>query len=307
MMTTHTEDTRISPVNCNTTAGSGHFGDITYTVGGVRFTMKPIPAVANGIIGDNLDGDNKPHTVSLTAYLIGETQVTQELWQAVMGNNPSFFTGSSEGTEIQCQRPVECINWYCALAFCNKLSILLGLESCYTVIKNRQPIDFAALTVDAIPSSHDSDWNNAVLDMSKNGFRLPTEAEWEWAARGGATGDNSTWGIAEIEAPLEEYAWTLETGDCKTHEVKKKKPNGYGVYDMIGNVWEWCWNWYDENTPAAGQTDPLGVADGTDRTFRGGSWGDDAYDATAAVRRAAKPEDDNFTIGFRLAVRRNDE
>lgn len=278
-------------------------GDMVYTVGGISFTMKLIPSVTNGHIGDRHDADNKPHTVSLASYRIGETLITQELWLAVMGNNPSFFTGSPAKKEVQSKRPVDCINWYQAIAFCNKLSIALGLEPCYTVSVNGEPIDLQILTADSIPASNNADWNNVVLDMSKSGFRLPTEAEWEWAARGGSNSDDSMWGEVESGIDMEEYAWILENSDSKTHEVKKKKPNGYGLYDMIGNVMEWCWDWYDENTPADGQTNPAGAVYGSFRTLRGGCWGTDAFESAIAARCGVEPGKDNFVFGVRVVCR----
>ena len=276
--------------------------DITYDIAGIEFTMKGIAAV-DASLGHNDYNDNKPHTVSLSAYLIGETEVTQELWQAVMGNNPSWFDGSSgkkpaEG-EAQGKRPVEKVNWYHAIAFCNKLSIKLGLEPCYTVTVGGNPVDFAALTFDQIPTGNNADWNNAELDMNKKGFRLPTEAEWEWAAKGGT---DDKWAGTNTETELTNYAWYYSNSGDKTHEVKKKDPNGYGLYDMSGNVFEWCWDWYG-TIPASLGADYAGPASGAHRVLRGGYWNSNAGSCTVGYRNGFSPDFRNRILGFRLACR----
>ena len=265
--------------------------DKTYTVGSVEFTMKGIAAV-DAQLGHNDYGTNKPHTVSLSAYLIGETEVTQELWHAVMGNNPSGFQGSGNlpaADETQEKRPVENVNWYHAIAFCNKLSIKLGLEPCYEVKVEGNPVNFENLNFDQIPTTDNTDWNDAKLDMNKKGFRLPTEAEWEWA------GTNT-------EAELKNYAWYYSNSGYKTHEVKKKASNGYGLYDMSGNVWEWCWDWYDA-LPASLGADYAGPASGSYRVIRGGSWDSGADGCTVGLRNYYSPGNRSISLGFRLACR----
>ena len=264
--------------------------DKTYTVKGISFTMKKIAAVTGksvghpDIVGYTGANDNKPHSISLSAYFIGETEVTQELWQAVMGNNPSWFKGSSnppDGDEEQEKRPVENMDWYKAISFCNELSKACGLEPCYTEI--------------------DIEENNAVCDFNKNGFRLPTEAEWEWAAMGGK---DYKWAGTDSESELGNYAWYKSNSNEKTHQVKMKSPNGYGLYDMSGNVFEWCWDWYKNSTPAGGQ-DPTGAESGNMRVMRGGSYNN--YSSTHNIHRAyrapVKP-DENYSIGgLRVACR----
>ena len=285
---------------CSNGSGSGggtgtpSSADKTYMVSGISFTMKGIAAVTNGSIGHT----NAPHTVSLSAYLIGETEVTQELWQAVMGNNPSNFQGSSNppaNGEEQGKRPVEKVNWYQCIAFCNKLSKLCNLDPCYTV----SGVDFDVLNFGGIPTSSNNDWNKAVCDWSKNGFRLPTEAEWEWAAKGGTS---DKWAGTNVANELKDYAWYEANSGGKTHEVKKKLPNGYGLYDMSGNVYEWCWDWYDENMPPGGQ-DPTGADSGHFRVERSGSWNSHAEGVPRAFRGFNNPESRVNNIGLRLACR----
>ena len=285
---------------CPNAAGGNSGGSITppastdkiYTVGGISFTMKGIAAVTGKSVGHGDESDNAPHTVSLTAYRIGETEVTQELWQTVMGNNPSNFSGSPESGEAQEKRPVECVNWYHAIAFCNKLSKACNLEPCYTVTG----VDFDALTFDDIPTSNNSNWNNAVCDWSKKGFRLPTEAEWEWAAMGGK---DYKWSGTNVESELKDYAWY---GGDKTHEVKKKQSNGYGLYDMSGNVWEWCWDRYGTLLNPLPE-DYSGAASGSYRVDRGGSWYFNAGYAARAYRGNSLPGYRLSDLGLRVVSR----
>ena len=198
-------------------------------------------------------------------------------------------------------RPVERVSWYDCIAFCNKLSLKLGLEQCYTVTVGGNPIDFSTLAYNAIPAIDNADWNNTAFDGSKNGFRLPTEAEWEWAAKGGT---DDKWAGTDTKSKLKNYAWYNANSGSKTHEVKKKKqPNGYDLYNMSGNVQEWCWDWYSASTPASGQTDPIGVEDGTFRIIRGGSWYDNEDKAACAYRNGNKPFDTSTSRGFRVVCR----
>ena len=264
--------------------------DKTYTVNSVNFTMKDIAAVTNGTLGHaDYSYNNAVHTVSLSAYLIGETEVTQELWEKVMGNNPSAH-------QEYTKRPVEKVSWYHAIAFCNKLSKACGLEPCYWV----NGVNFDTLTFDDIPTSSNYYWNNAICYWNKNGFRLPTEAEWEWAAKGGKS---DKWPGTNVERELKDYAWYKANCGWTTHEVKKKLPNGYGLYDMSGNVRDWCWDRYENSTPADGQTDPTGPASGFLRVERGGSGYDDADHVACAYRSVNSPAVWNGYLGLRVVCR----
>ena len=247
-------------------------GDRTYRVNGVSFTMKPIAAVQGAVLGDNSLRDTQEHSVSLSAYYIGQTEVTQELWRAVMGSNPSEFTASVKN-------PVEQVSWYDCIEFCNELTAeIMGEEHCVYTIRG----------------------SSVTADFSQKGFRLPTEAEWEYAAMGGRS---HKYAGTNNDASLKDYAWYDSNSGGKTHEVGTKQANKYGIYDMSGNVWEWCWDWYSSSTPSGGQSDPTGAASGLNRVERGGSWFYDADFAARACRVSSNPGDRYSFLGLRLAVR----
>jgi len=266
-------------------------------VNGVKFTMKSVDAVTNKSIGHGDDQDNKPHNVSLSAYLIGETQVTQELWEKVMGSNPSWFNGTYNkvpvGTEVQAKRPVEQVSWFDCIVFCNELTKKVNngsdKECVYTV---------GGHTYGAADAAEEKE---PLMDMSRKGFRLPTEAEWEWAAKGGK---EDRWAGTDKTETLADYAWYDANSSYKTHQVKLKQPNGYGLYDMSGNVWEWCWDWHgslDKPVPK----DYTGAAFGIYRVKRGGSWGDQVQFTACAYRGDdTMPNDrDCANLGLRVVCR----
>jgi formylglycine-generating enzyme required for sulfatase activity len=215
-------------------------------VKGGTFTMG-----CTGEQGSDCDGDEKPaHSVTLGDYYIGETEVTQAQWRAVMGNSPSDFTDCDE-----C--PVEQVSWYDMQDFISKLNSRSGGVR----------------------------------------YRLPTEAEWEYAARGGSLSKGYKYAGSN---DLNEVAWYDDNSGNKTHPVKKKKSNELGLYDMSGNVYEWCSDWKGSYSSGS-QTNPTGPNTGVIRVHRGGSWNYDARACRVSFRHNGGPDIRLNFLGFRLA------
>ncbi len=194
------------------------------------------------------DDEKIQHRVILSDYYIGETQVTQEQWETVMGNNPSTFKGE--------KHPVDNITWNCCQKFIKKLNSETGMK-----------------------------------------FHLPTEAQWEFAARGG----NKSQGFKYAGSnTLDDVAWYAGNSGKGTHPVKTKLANELGLYDMSGNVWEWCQDWYGSYKNSS-LSDPTGPSSGTDHVLRGGSWNDKAIHCRVAYREDDGP-DGPYYFGFRIAL-----
>jgi formylglycine-generating enzyme required for sulfatase activity len=218
-------------------------------------------------MGSNSNDNERPvHTVTVKTFHISKFEVTQREWVEIMGTNPANFKGDD--------LPVEQVSWYDAVEYCNKLSLKEGLNPAYR-----------------------GSGNSISCDFSASGYRLPTEAEWEYAARGGNkdpmsyeySGGNS----------VDAAGWYSGNSGGRTHPAGTKVPNSLGLYDMSGNVWEWCWDWYGSYSGSS-QTDPRGASSGTYRGLRGGSWFNSAQYLRSAVRVNDTPSYRNNNLGFRL-------
>jgi formylglycine-generating enzyme required for sulfatase activity len=249
------------------------------------------------IMGSNdaADWNAQPaHSVTLTSgFYMGKYQVTQEQYEAVMGVNPSYFQGTSrlpETGEIQERRPVEQVSWYDAIVFCNKLSIKEGLTPAYRISGSTNPADWGTVT-----TNYNTAWDAVEIVSGSNGYRLPTEAQWEYACRAGTT---TAWYCA-MESELVNYAWYSANSGSKTHGVGKRTENAWGLYDMNGNVMEWCWDWWASYSSGA-ETDPAGPAVGSNRMIRGGGWDYPAANLRSAFRYNFYPYIPSYYVGFRL-------
>ncbi|MDR2942436.1 MAG: formylglycine-generating enzyme family protein [Treponema sp.] len=246
---------------------------------------------------DEGENDEKPvHEVTLTGFSMSKYEVTQAQYQAVMGSNPSYFDGVAgrkpASGEVQGNRPVENVSWYDAIVFCNKLSMAENLSPAYSISGSTNPADWGN-----VPESNNSTWNAVTIVSGSTGYRLPTEAQWEYAAKGG-NGSPGNYSYAGSNT-AGEVAWTSENSNDMTHEVGKKSPNDFGLYDMSGNVWEWCWDRYGDY-PSEAQIDPTGAASGSFRVNRGGSWNYYVVKARSVYRGTRLLYSGSNYIGFRL-------
>ncbi|MDD3913704.1 MAG: formylglycine-generating enzyme family protein [Bacteroidales bacterium] len=237
---------------------------IRFTVNGVTFEMIKVQGGTftmgcTSEQGSDCYGSEKPsHRVTVSSFYIGKYEVTQKLWEAVMGNNPSGFKGGN--------LPVEKVSWNDCQEFIRKLNSKTGKT-----------------------------------------FRLPTEAEWEYAARGGNKSNGYKYSGSNT---LRDVAWfgqwngnTYDNGNSgeKTHSVGSKSPNELGIYDMSGNVYEWCQDWYGDYSSGS-QTNPTGPSSGSSRVLRGGSWFNYARYCRVSNRNYDYPDCRYFNDGFRLIL-----
>ena len=240
------------------------------------------------------NSDQRPQRqVTLSAFRIGRYEVTQRQYRAVMGTNPSYFKKAVAG-ENAARLPVEQVSWYDAIIFCNRLSIMEELSPAYSINGSTNPDDWGAVPV-AWNDPLCAVWDTVLIVSGSTGYRLPTEAQWEYAACAGTSTAYSYGDTANGD-----YMWFGSNSGGITREVGKKLPNPWGLYDMHGNVWEWCWDWYG-TYPSRAETNPSGAVSGSNRVVRGGGWYDSTTLTRSAYRGSSFDRDGRYgDLGFRV-------
>jgi formylglycine-generating enzyme required for sulfatase activity len=236
-------------------------GERIVTTSGIE--MLRLPGGEFTLGDDQGEEDEKPaHRVRLSPFWIDANEVSQAVFQKLMGRNPSKSVGPD--------KPVERISWHVAIQFCNMRSRKEGFRPCYDLKTSR--CDFAA-----------------------DGYRLPTEAEWEYACRAGTA---TRWSFGDDDAGLANYGWFKGNAAKTTHPIRQKRPNPWGLYDMHGNVAEWCNDFYRDHYDPADRNDPQGPAAGEERVLRGGSWNGGAESCRSAARSGAPPGLADVCFGY---------
>jgi formylglycine-generating enzyme required for sulfatase activity len=217
---------------------------------------------------DRLDDEGPQTAVTISrGFWMGKYDVTQGEYLAVMGRNPSYFT-TNQGYSLDLTRPVETVSWFGATNYCGTLTQ-----------RERAAGRIATNSV----------------------YRLPTEAEWEYACRGW-TSTRFSYGDDPGYTNLTDYAWYSDNSGGMTHPVGHKLPNPWGLYDMHGNVWEWCQDWWSDSLPGGIAVDPQGPVTGSPRVIRGAYWDDFARDCRSAVRGGGDPGVSGSGLGFRVLL-----
>ncbi len=272
------------PVNSTTTIKAMAFkaGWTPSSISGASYIFGSIPGqmvyIPGGsfIMGDTRgvgeDEELPTHNVILNSFYMGVCEVTQAEYQTIMGSNPALGHGVGD------DYPVYNVNWYSAIKYCNLRSMDEGFTPVYTILGSTNPADWGT-----VPDyAYNETWNAAIYDMSANGYRLPTEAEWEYAARGASNYPDYLYSGSDESYAV---AWDNTISEGCSHPVGDRSPNALGLYDMSGNVFEWCWDWYStqyySNSPSS---NPTGANSGTDRVMRGGSWFHNSYCSRVAYR-----------------------
>ena len=250
----------------------------------------PAGSFTMGQVLDRVHYSVPEHTVTLDAFHIGTHEVTKELWDEVyvwaLCNDYAFDNLGKSESEAH---PVSDVNWYDVVKWCNA----------YSQMEHRNPAYFTDASKTEVYKAGNLELDNDAVDWSANGYRLPTESEWEKASRGGLVGKMYPWGDRS-PSPSVETKLNYGMTPGKALVGGQYAPSGFALYDIAGNLGEWTWDWYGAYS-ADSQSNPRGPASGTDRVYRGGSWSHELYRARCADRSETKPWTPLTILGFRLA------
>jgi formylglycine-generating enzyme required for sulfatase activity len=269
------------------------FGDSAVSTGTFVAPPVPVPLGMKLITGgtfqmgsnDTVDyGAQPPHQVTFSSFYMDSTDVKRSDYLGVFGVDPSNINYGDDQSA-----PVERVTWFDAVLYCNVRSKIQGLDTTYSYT-----------SVTGAPGNGCTSLGGLIIDTSKCGYRLPTEAEWEYACRGGTTTEYF-WGNDTTNSFCSQYAWY---GGTEEHGVAEKYPNPFGLYDIVGDVWQWCNDWYGVY-PAGSQTNPQGASTGTGRVIRGGAFNTFNFqdELRCAYRRFCSPDLKNSNCGFRCVLR----
>jgi formylglycine-generating enzyme required for sulfatase activity len=264
--------------------------------------IPPIPEMVLVPSGTIRLGGQPPVTpVTIDTFYMGKYEVTQKQWREVMNGNtngisatPSSFSACGEDC------PVEQVSWYDILVFCNRFSIQEGRMPVYRINGNTNPNTWGQ-----VPTSSNTTWNSVAANWAASGYRLPTEAEWEYAARGASNDPDFIWAGTNVESELVNYTWySANNSPSGTKIVGQKLPNTLGFHDMSGNVAERCWDWLGGSFPTS-PNNPRGPSTGSWRMGRGAWWFDVATNCSVSARNISgsnPPQNRVNGLGFRLAA-----
>jgi formylglycine-generating enzyme required for sulfatase activity len=239
--------------------------------------------------GEGSSDELPTHSVTLNSFYIGKYEVTQTQYAQYM--QPISTWASSYG--LGDNYPAYFVSWFAILKYCNLRSIAEGLNPVYTISGSTDPANWGA-----VPSSDNSTWQAVICNWSANGYRLPTEAEWEYAARGAANDPDYLYSGSD---DIDTVAWYYSNSEDTSHQVCTKAHNGLGLYDMSGNVYEWCWDWYGSSYYSSSPSNnPTGPDSGPNRVVRGGVWNSNSLYCRVAKRNSRYPYYNYNIIGFRV-------